>query len=108
MSNAAYVALMAIMTATTVFTRSFFFMLGRSAHRMPPWLHQALSYVPAVALAAILAPDLLLSQQIWIAPWHNIRLLAAVAGTLFFLFTRQLLGTLIFGMLVYTALRFLL
>ena len=104
MSDWHYLLLIALMTLTTVVTRSFFFMIG-GARRMPGWLQKSLGYVPAVALSAILAPDLLLSGGVLVEPWQNIRLLAAVAATAFFLYTRHLLGTLVFGMVCYTALR---
>lgn len=104
MSDWHYLLLIALMTLTTVVTRSFFFMIGGS-RRMPGWLQKSLGYVPAVALSAILAPDLLLSGGVLVEPWQNIRLLAAVAATAFFLTTRHLLGTLVFGMVCYTALR---
>ncbi len=104
MSALEYGLLMLLMAATTVVTRSFFFM-HRGASKMPAWLQQALTYVPAVALAAILAPDLLMQNGAVVVPWTNIRLLAAVAATLFFLWTRHLLATLAFGMAVFTLLR---
>ena len=99
-----YLLLILLMTAGTVVTRSFFFLIGGS-RRMPDWMQKALGYVPAVALSAILAPDFLMAQGALVGPWQNIRLMAAVAATLFFLFTRHLLGTLVFGMACYTALR---
>ena len=104
MSDWHYLLLIALMTLTTVVTRSFFFMIGGS-RRMPGWLQKSLGYVPAVALSAILAPDLLLSGGVLVEPWQNIRLLAAVAAAAFFLSTRHLLGTLVFGMVCYTVLR---
>ncbi len=101
-----FALLVVLMAGTTVVTRSFFFM-HRGATRMPAWLQQALGYVPAVALSAILAPDLLMMNGELSLPWTNLRLLAAVAATVFFLFTRHLLATLVFGMAVFTALRLL-
>ena len=102
--NQDFLLLILLMTAGTVITRSFFFMIGGS-RRMPGWMQKSLGYVPAVALAAILAPDLLMVQGALVEPWQNIRLLAAMAATAFFLFTRHMLGTLVFGMVCYTALR---
>ena len=99
-----YLLLIFLMAATTVVTRSFFFMVGGS-RRMPGWMQKSLGYVPAVALSAILAPDLLMTQGGLAVPWQNIKLLAAIAATVFFLYTRHLLGTLVFGMVCYTALR---
>lgn len=103
MSAFEYLLLMAMMAATTVLTRGFFFLLAGS--RMPAWLQHALGYVPAVALAAIVAPDLLVSGGAVSLSWTNTKLIAGVAAIAFFLWTRQVLGTLVFGMVVFTLLR---
>ncbi len=99
-----YLLLIVLMACTTIFTRSFFFMFGGS-RRMPGWMQKSLGSVPAVAMSAILAPDLLMAQGALVEPWQNIKLMAAIAATVFFLYTRHLLGTLVFGMVCYTALR---
>ena len=104
MSNNDFLLLIVFMTIGTVVGRGFFFLFARSV-RMPDWVQHALSFVPAVALAAILAPDLLLSSGVLVEPWKNIRLLAGIAAVLFFLKTRHLLGTLVFGMACFTLLR---
>jgi branched-subunit amino acid transport protein len=46
-----------------------------------------------------------MTQGALVAPWLNIKFLAAAAATVFFLYTRHLLATLVFGMVCYTALR---
>ena len=103
MNAAEFVLMVFLMALTTAVTRSFFFLLAGS--RMPPWLQHALGYVPAVALAAIIAPDLLMSGgQLAINP-SNMKLLAGIAATIFFLLTRHLISTLAFGMAVFTLLR---
>ena len=110
MSTFDYLILIALLAVATVVTRSFFFLIGGAA-RMPSWLQHALRYAPATALAAILAPDLLLSAGSGgslAVPWTNPKLLAGIAASLFFLRTRHLLGTIIIGMLCFTALRLLL
>jgi branched-subunit amino acid transport protein len=99
-----FLLLILLMTAGTVITRCFFFIIG-SSRRLPGWIQKSLGYVPPVALAAILAPDLLMAQGVWVEPWQNLRLMAAVAATAFFLLTRHVLGTLVCGMICYTALR---
>ena len=106
MSNNEFLLLIVLMTIGTVVGRGFFFLFAHSV-RMPDWLQHALSFVPAVALAAILAPDLLLSGGTLVEPWKNIRLLAGIAAVLFFLKTRHMLGTLVFGMACFTLLRLL-
>jgi len=99
-----YLWLLVLMTTGTLLTRSLFFMVGGS-RRMPDWLQRSLSHVPAIALAAIIAPDLLMVQGALIEPWLNIKLISALVATIFFLTTRHMLGTLVVGMLCFTALR---
>ncbi len=106
MGDKEFTLLIVLMTISTVLVRGFFFLFAQSV-RMPAWLQHALGFVPAVALASILAPDLLLSGGTLVEPWKNIRLLAGVAAILFFLKTRHLLGTLVFGMACFTLLRIL-
>ena len=103
MSVIEYLLLMLMMALTTLVTRGFFFLLAGS--RMPAWLQHALGYVPAVALAAIVAPDLLVSGGAVSISWTNIKLIAGLAAALFFLWTRHVLATLVFGMTVFTLLR---
>ena len=94
----------AFMALATVFSRSAFFLLGHAV-RLPPRVQHALRYAPAAAMAAIVAPDLMLTDATLNLSWHNPRLLAALGATLFFLATRHLLGTIVVGMLLFTALR---
>ncbi len=103
MSAFEYLLLMVMMAATTFLTRGFFFLLAGS--RMPAWLQHALGYVPAVALAAIVAPDLLVSGGSVSLIWTNIKLMAGLAAIAFFLWIRNVLATLVFGMAVFTLLR---
>lgn len=106
MSDKEFLLLIGLMTVSTVTVRGFFFLFANSV-RLPAWLQHSLGFVPAIALASILAPDLLLSGGVWVEPWKNIRLLAGIAAVLFFLKTRHLLGTLVFGMGCFTLLRLL-
>jgi branched-subunit amino acid transport protein len=87
----------------TVITRSSFFLL--SGIRLPQRVMQGLRYAPAAALAAIVVPDLLITGGEVNLSLANPRLLAGVAATVFFLVTRHLLGTIVFGMLAFTLLR---
>lgn len=103
MSAIEYLLLMAMMAATTFLTRGFFFLLAGS--RMPAWLQHALGYVPAVALAAIVAPDLLVSGGAVSLSWTNTKLIAGLAAIAFFLRTRHVLATLVFGMMLFAVLR---
>ncbi|MCU0686739.1 MAG: AzlD domain-containing protein [Polyangiaceae bacterium] len=105
--NAPYVWLViAGLTATTVLTRAGLLLLGERLP-LPSRVQRALRYAPACALAAIVAPDLLLEGAQLNLSFSNHRLLAALAGTLVFLRTRSMLGTIACGMAVFTALRLL-
>ncbi len=103
MSATDFMLLVGLMTLTTVVTRSFFFLLANS--RMPPWLQHALGYVPAVALAAIIAPDLLMSGGRLALDITNVKLIAGIAAATCFLLTRHLISTLVLGMGVFALLR---
>lgn len=50
---------LALIGATTMATRGSFVLFG-SGRRLPPALQRALRYAPAAALAALIAPDLLI------------------------------------------------
>jgi branched-subunit amino acid transport protein len=90
----------------TAATRSSFWLIG---HRIaiPRRVHEMLRYAPACALAAIIAPDLLLEHGQVQLQLSNLKLLAGIAAIVFFLITRNMLQTIVFGMLSFTALRLL-
>ena len=94
------------LTLATVLTRCTLFLFG-NAIRLPPKVQHALRYAPAAALAAIVAPDLVLNGGAIDLTWANPKLLAGLGAAAFFLATRNLLGTIVAGMAMFTALRFL-
>ena len=96
-----------LLTVSTLLTRSSFFLLGNRV-KLPPKLQHALRYAPAAALAAIVAPDLLVSNGALNLSLMNPKLLSAVAATVFFVSTRHMLGTITVGMGLYTVLRLML
>jgi len=93
-----------LLTAATILTRSSFFLLGHAV-KLPPKVQHALRYAPAAALAAIVAPDLMLADGALHLTWMNPKLVAGIGAAAFFLTTRHLLGTIIAGMALYTLLR---
>lgn len=94
------------LTAATVLTRAGLLLLGERLP-LPPRVQRALRYAPACALAAIVAPDLLLEGARLNLSFSNYRLLAALVGLLTFWGTRSMLWTLASGMAAFTALRLL-
>jgi branched-subunit amino acid transport protein len=94
-----------VLGLATACTRSAFWLIG---HRVtiPPRVQEMLRYAPACALAAIVGPDLVLGQQgeLQLA-LDNPKLLAGIAALGYYLWRRQMLQTIVFGMLVLTLLR---
>lgn len=93
------------LTAVTIGTRSFFLVLGDHVE-IPERVQHALRYAPACALAALVAPEVLLPGGALPTNWHDPRLLAALAGIVTMLATRSMIATMVAGMAVFTALRF--
>ncbi len=91
----------------TAATRSSFWLVGHHI-TIPKRVQEMLRYAPACALAAIIAPDLLLGStgQLQLA-WSNYKLLAGFAAIAFYLVRRNMLQTIVFGMVVFTVLRLL-
>ncbi|WP_423680957.1 MULTISPECIES: AzlD domain-containing protein [unclassified Undibacterium] len=88
----------------TFIARSSFWLAGNRV-QLPKRVQEALRYAPACALAAIIVPDLLLTEAQVDVGWHNPRLIAGVFATAFFLIRKDMLQTIIFGMLVFTLAR---
>ena len=99
-----WVTILALAVATAA-TRSSFWLIGHHIN-IPRRVQEMLRFAPACALAAIIAPDLLLDQAGSIALGaHNLKLVAGLAAIAYYLFRRNMLETIIFGMLFFTVLR---
>jgi len=88
------------LAAVTVVTRCFFFILDRP-WSLPAWAHRALNYAPVAALAAVVAPELAMTNGHFLAGWQDARPFGALAGALVFFRWRSVLLTLLAGMAVY-------
>ncbi len=88
----------------TLVTRGFFILPSREIP-LPEWLRQGLRYAPLAALAAIIAPEVLLTHGQLIDTWRDARLFAAATGAAVFFATRSILGTIVAGTAVMLALR---
>jgi branched-subunit amino acid transport protein len=105
MSNIEIWAVIAALVVATAATRSSFWLVGHHI-TIPKRVQEILRYAPACALAAIIAPDLLLGAQGQLQlTVSNPKLLAGIAAVLFYLVRRNMLQTIVFGMLVFTGLR---
>ena len=98
------VVTIALLTLNTVITRSFFFISSRP-WSMPGWARRSLAYAPVAALAAVIVPEVVMTQGQLISTWQDARLFAVAAGVAWYAWRRGLLGTLVCGMAVYLPLR---
>ncbi len=104
MSPALVLAAILGMAVITVITRGFFLLPDRE-WPLPNWLTRGLRYAPLAALAAIIAPEVLLMDGSLIDTWHEPRLFAVVAGTAYFWWQRSILGTIVAGTAVMLAVK---
>ena len=84
----------------TVITRSFFF-LSSKPWTLPAWAQRGLHYAPIAALAAVIVPEIVMTQGALISTWQDARVFAALAGGAWFFWRGGVLGTILAGMAVY-------
>jgi branched-subunit amino acid transport protein len=102
-SGQALIAILGL-AAITVVTRGFFLLTERE-WPLPAWLIGGLRYAPLAALAAIIAPEVVLADGSLVDHWSEPRLLAVVAGTAYFWWRRGIFGTIVVGTAVMLAVR---
>lgn len=88
------------MTVMTVLTRCFFF-LSSKPWTLPVWAQRGLHYAPIAALAAVIVPEIVMTQGHLVTTWKDARLFAALAGAAWFYWNKGVLGTIVAGMAVY-------
>ena len=88
----------------TLLTRSFF-MLPKNELPLPDWAKQGLRYAPLAALAAVIVPEIVMSQGHLIDTWKDARLYATAVGSAYFFWKRGILGTIVSGTAVMLLLR---
>ncbi len=84
----------------TVLTRSFFFISSKS-WQLPHWAQRGLQYAPIAALSAVVVPEIVTVQGVFVTTWQDARLFAAVAGACCYFWRRDVLVTILGGMAVY-------
>lgn len=94
------VALIIGLALITVVTRCFFFLTRKSAG-LPHWAQRGLQYAPIAALSAVVLPEVLMTQGQLLTTWMDARLFGAAVGALVYFWRRDVLLTIVAGMLVY-------
>jgi branched-subunit amino acid transport protein len=75
--------------------------------KLSPRVEAALRFAPVCALAVLVVPAVVVQEGAVNLSFTNPQLVAAVAATAFFLWTRSMVACIVVGMLVVTAFRFL-
>jgi branched-subunit amino acid transport protein len=88
----------------TLLTRGLFLFPEREVP-LPAWLQQGLRYAPLAALVAVVAPEVVMTQGQLIDTWKDARLPAVAAATAYYLWRRDILGTIVSGTAVLLLLR---
>lgn len=93
-----------LMACITVITRSFFF-ISDAPWTLSAWAQRGMHYAPIAALAAVVLPEILMTQGVFIHSLADARIYGALAGAAYFFWRRgsgqAVLGTIVAGMLVY-------
>lgn len=84
----------------TLVTRAFFMIPEREVP-LPTWLKRGLKYAPLAALAAVIAPEIVMSNGHLIHTLADARLPALAAAVVYFFYKRNILGTIALGMVIY-------
>ena len=92
------------LTLVSAINRSFFF-ISRREVPLPDLLQRGLRYAPLAALAAVIAPEIVMDHGHLIDTWQNARLFGAAAATAYFIWRRGMLGTIVAGTAVTMTLR---
>ena len=93
------------MAVIALLCRSFF-LIPEHDLPMPKWLREGLRYAPTAALAAVVAPELVMTQGHLIDTWRDARVFGALAGLAFYAWRRSLFYTIVCGTGVMLGLRF--
>ena len=88
------------LAVVTVLTRCFFLFSNRT-WTLPHWAQRGLQYAPIAALAAVVVPEVVMAHGALVDTWRDARLYAAVVGAAAYFWRKDVLFTIVAGMLVY-------
>lgn len=92
------------MILATFTTRASLLLVPR--FKLSPRVEAALRFAPVCALAVLVVPEVVVQGVAVNLSFTNPHLVAALAATAFFLWTRSMVACIVVGMLVVTAFRF--
>jgi len=86
------------LTGVTILTRSFFF-FSSEEWSLPDWAQRGLQYAPIAAMAAVVLPEILMQQGQFLHTWMDARWMGAAVGAAVYFWRRNVLLTIVAGML---------
>jgi branched-subunit amino acid transport protein len=95
------------LASVTVLTRSFFF-ISSEEWSLPDWAQRGLQYAPIAAMAAVVLPEVLMQQGQFLQTWMDARWMGAAVGAAVYFWRRDVLLTIVAGMLAYLPLHLVL
>ena len=95
------------LAGVTVLTRSFFF-FSSEEWALPDWAQLGLQYAPIAAMAAVVLPEILMQQGQFLNTWMDARWVGATVGAAVYFWRRNVLWTILAGMLAYLPLHLVL
>ena len=93
----------ALALGTFALRYSFIYLFGKV--EVPDWLRDALKFVPASVLAALVFPALVYSEGTLDISLNNLRLLAGIGGALVAWRTKNVMWTILVGMILFWVLQ---
>ena len=95
------------LAGVTVLTRSFFF-ISSEEWTLPDWAQRGLQYAPIAAMAAVVLPEVLMQQGQFLQTWMDARWMGAAVGAAVYFWRRDVLLTIVVGMMAYLPLHLVL
>jgi branched-subunit amino acid transport protein len=95
------------LAGVTMLTRSFF-LISSKEWTLPDWAQRGLQYAPIAAMAAVVLPEVLIQQGEFLQTWMDARWMGAAVGAAVYFWRRDVLLTIVAGMLAYLPLHLVL
>ena len=84
------------MALITLITRGFFLYPERDIP-LPAWFEVGLRYAPLATMVAIVVPEIVMTQGRLISTWMDPRLPAVAVASAYYVWRRDILGTIVSG-----------